>query len=427
MRLKQKPGDFRVREVLEEGYLAPRGSFRVYLVTKRKRTSLDAAAALADLAGVDAADVGIAGLKDRQGVTAQYMSVPGGRPVRLRTPDLSVEPAGFAAERLESRHSAGNAFTLVVRGLPASALAHVRAEIGAVGVHGLPNYFGEQRFGNLRFGQGWIARDLALGYPERALERLLCSSSESDDPRSARFKTALASRWGDWRACREIAGTFGAHHSVFEHLARHPGDFAGAFRYVASRVRLIHLYAWQSHLWNRAVARHVEEVTSARERIAIRSPEGRLVYARGAVAVDPSMGNRFRLPGPGLADVEHPRQKALLAEVLASEGIPPERYRIEGVPGFQIKGEDRALVVHPRDIELSTRAAGRSSPGRANAILSFTLPRGAYALLVVHRVLAGLSRGRPERQGGPGARRPPPGARRPRPGPPRPPGRKGNG
>jgi len=380
VKLKQKPADFVVREIVREEYFRPRGRYRVYRVTKRKRTSLEAAGLLARMAGVDAAAIGMAGLKDRQGLTTQFMSVPGGKPVRLRTHELSIEPVGFAQEVLESRHSPGNHFEIIVRALPTAARARVEAGFGSVCEHGLANYFGEQRFGNLRSGQGWIARDLALGHHERALRSLLCSISERDDPKTRKFKSALAARWGDWRACREIAGVFGSHHSVFEHLGRHPADFPGAFRHVASRLRLIHLYAWQSHLWNRAVARYVEEITPPSERIVLPSPEGRLFFARGPMGIDPTMQGTFRLPGSGLSDVAHPRQRQLLAAALASEGIRPEGFRIEGVPGFQLKGEDRPLVLRP--------AANRIRSSPRGLHLSFDLPRGAYALLVVQRVLA---------------------------------------
>jgi tRNA pseudouridine13 synthase len=380
MKLKQKPADFVVRELVREDYFQPRGRYRVYRVTKQKRTSLEAAGLLARMAGVDAAEIGMAGLKDRQGITTQFMSVPGGKLVRLRTPQLSIEPVGHAEEVLESRHSLGNHFEVNVRALPSAVRARVESTVEAVRENGLPNYFGEQRFGNLRSGQGWIARDLALGNHERALKNLLCSASERDDPKNRKFKGALAARWGDWRACREIAGVFGAHHSVFEHLGRRSDDFAGAFRHVASRLRLIHLYAWQSHLWNRAVARYVEEITAPPDRITIPSPEGRLYFARGRMRIDPAMNGSFRLPGTQLSDVVHSRQRELLAEALAREGLTPEEFRIEGVPGFQLKGEDRALVLRPSEIKMSATPRGMN--------LSFDLPRGAYALLVVQRVLA---------------------------------------
>ena len=84
MRLKQRTGDFRVRELLDEGYLKERGEFRVYRVTKRKLTTPEAVHILAAEAGVEVGDVEVAGFKDRQAITIQHMSVPRGRAVRLQ-------------------------------------------------------------------------------------------------------------------------------------------------------------------------------------------------------------------------------------------------------------------------------------------------------------------------------------------------------
>ena len=165
-------------------------------------------------------------------------------------------------------------------------------------------------------------------------------------------------------------------------------------------MRLIHLYAWQSHLWNRAVARYVEEVTKPADRIAVPSPEGRLVFSRGDLAADPAMRGSFRLPGPRLADVGHPRQRELLAEVLEREGVRPDDFRIEGVPGFQLKGEDRELVLRPAGLRMSGSPRGIR--------FTFELSRGSYALLVVQRMLADVRRASPEpKHPRPVARRPP--------------------
>ncbi|HVQ23822.1 MAG TPA: tRNA pseudouridine(13) synthase TruD, partial [Planctomycetota bacterium] len=103
MKLKQRVGDFRVRELLRRDYLAPEGEHRVYRVTKRKLDSEEAARALASEAGVEHGEVRIAGLKDRQGLTIQYMSLARGREVHLQTSELRVEPVGFAHTPLESQ------------------------------------------------------------------------------------------------------------------------------------------------------------------------------------------------------------------------------------------------------------------------------------------------------------------------------------
>lgn len=384
MKIKDRAGDFRVQELLGEGYVRARGRYRVYRVTKRKKTSIEAAAALANMLGLPPSEVGIAGLKDRQGVTTQFMSVPKGRVLRWRTPELSIEPEGFADEPLSSAHSIGNGFEIVLRDVSRDEIDRLLPALEAVREHGVPNYFGLQRFGNLRYDQGWIARDLAAGRHEIALKALLCSKSEADNERNRHFKRALRARWGDWRTCRELAGKFGEFHSIFEHLARHPDDFGGAFRYVSSRLRLIHLYAWQSHLWNRAVADYLFEITPRDERLIVDAPEGPLLFARGAMAIDPTMNGMFRLPGPQLEDVSHPRQRELLTTVLHHDGIPPASYRIDGVSGFQLKGEDRALIVRPA--ELRMRPLRRT--GVHDAVeLMFELPRGAYATVVIDRLL----------------------------------------
>ncbi|MBK7874378.1 MAG: tRNA pseudouridine(13) synthase TruD [Planctomycetes bacterium] len=382
MKLKSKPQDFRVQELLAEGYLEKRGRWRVYRVTKKKITSFEAARMLAELARVEPADVGMAGLKDRQGITTQYMSVIGGRPVRWTSSELKIEQVGFASGPMTSGCSEGNAFEVTLRNLTDDLMARVGPALEEVKQHGFVNYFGEQRFGNLRFGQGWIARDLARGDLESALKNLLCGRSAQDDERHKAFKELLAARWGNWRACRDIAGKFGAHHSVFEVLAKDPEDLLGALRRVAARLRLIHLYAWQSHVWNRAVEQYVHSVTPRAERLYVDTIEGRITFARGALNADPAFRNLFRLPGAGLEDVAHARQRELFVEVLREEGLRPDEFRIDGVGGFQLKGEERALVVYPRLLRSFTDAR---DPGRVT--LAFELPRGAYATLLVARLL----------------------------------------
>lgn len=396
MKIKGRPTDFRVQELLAEGVLRESGEHRIYLVTKRKLTSLEAARVLADLVGVGAGEVSMAGLKDRQGVTRQYMSVLGGRSVNLRRPELTIEDAGFAERALTSTDSRGNAFRVVVRDLGDLELERMRRGLAAVRAHGLPNYFAEQRFGNLRHGQGWIARDLMLGREEEALKRLLCRVSQHDDDRARRFKSALFRHWGQWPACREIAGRFGAHHSLFDHLVDTPGDFAGAFRYVAVRTRLIHLYAYQSHVWNRVVTAALERTLPPHRRFTMRGIEGPLVFPKGPFP--PEIGTSVPLAGAGLEGVDGPRLRSLYASVLEEEGLDPRAFRIDGVPGFALKAEERELAVRPRALRVRPADADPERPGRRRAILEFELPRGAYATLVVRRLVGPSPSGGPRRQ-----------------------------
>jgi len=388
MKLKQRIGDFRVRELLVDGYLADRGEYRIYRITKRKMTTPEAVRVLATEAGVDVGDIEVAGLKDRQAITIQHMSVPRGREVRLQEKELKIDTAGFASEPLRSEFSRGNSFELSVRALTKGDIDLLRRNVPIAREQGLVNYFDDQRFGNLTHGQGWIARDLMQGEYEEGLKALLGAFSPHDDGRRRSFKEGLRRSWGDWRACRDVAGRYGQHHSIFEHLAKTENDFAGAFYHVASRLRLIHLYAFQSHLWNRAVVEHVRSLVAVDDRLALPSEEGPLVTYSEAPPPDLVKRRTFRLPGEKLDDVKDPVELDLLEDALAHEKLVPDSFRIEGVSGFQLKGEDRPLLVRPAHLRVRPAEMDTLNRGRSLVRIRFELPRGAYATLVVKRLFA---------------------------------------
>jgi tRNA pseudouridine13 synthase len=386
MRLKSKPGDFKVDELLRDDFLIARGGHRVYRVTKRKVTSLEAARELAGLAGVKVGEVAMAGLKDRQGITRQYMSVPRGKPVHFNQDGLEIEPVGFAENEITSEDSLGNAFRVLVRELGEREVRRIHAALPSVRDQGLPNYFDEQRFGNLRHNQGWIMLDLLRTGPEHALKRLLTAVSDHDDRRTKAFKSAMHRHWGDWRTCRDIAGRFGAHHSLFEHL-RDSDDFSGAFRRVSTRLRLIHLYAWQSHLWNRALATHLDRACAHEERFTLRGREGKLIFPKGVIPMPEAWGGSLPLPGERLDGVELEDQRALFESVLKEYSLSGEKLVTGGVPGFGLKAEPRQVVVVPQELRVRPAEPDPMNRGKQMLKLSFQLPRGAYATLVLRRLM----------------------------------------
>jgi len=149
-RLRTLPEDFQVEEVLGFG---PDGAGEHLLIQIRKRNTNTEwlAKQLARFCQVPPNDVSYAGLKDRNAVTTQWFSVRlAGRP----EPDWS----GWTEEGTEllqvGRHSRklkrgalrGNRFTLRIRELQGEDEA-LEARLRAIASGGVPNYFGEQRFG----------------------------------------------------------------------------------------------------------------------------------------------------------------------------------------------------------------------------------------------------------------------------------------
>ena len=150
-RIRSTPEDFNVTERLSIDFTGD-GEHDWLQVKKTAANTHWVAERLARHAAIPARDVGYAGLKDRHAVTTQWFSV-------RRQSGAGTDWATFAAEGVEiletRRHNRklkrgahkGNAFRIAVRcdePLPREQLAERLQRIEAQGV---PNYFGEQRFG----------------------------------------------------------------------------------------------------------------------------------------------------------------------------------------------------------------------------------------------------------------------------------------
>lgn len=191
-RLRSTPEDFRVEEIL--GYEAEgQGEHALLWVEKREANTDWVARELARFADVPPLGVGYAGLKDRHAVTRQAFTVQlAGKP----DPDWSMFPHAGVKVLAATRHTRklkrgalrGNRFALVLRDV-AGDRSRAEEVLHAIATRGVPNYFGEQRFG--REG-GNVAQARAM-FAGRRVDRdkrsILLSAA-----RSQIFNSVLAAR-----------------------------------------------------------------------------------------------------------------------------------------------------------------------------------------------------------------------------------------
>lgn len=148
-RLRVRPEDFIVEEELPFT-LAGTGEHLWLRIRKRGLNSEQVAVALARAAGLTRRDAGYAGMKDRHAETIQWFSLLlGSRPV----PDWGALPPGIEvleqtrhARKLKTGALSGNHFVLLLRDCQGNAGA-LLSRVDAIRQEGVPNYFGEQRFG----------------------------------------------------------------------------------------------------------------------------------------------------------------------------------------------------------------------------------------------------------------------------------------
>lgn len=176
--------DFVVEEI--PAYLPTgEGEHCMAQVQKRGLTTPQAIRQICETLGLDARAVGYAGMKDKDGVTTQWLSFMGTTPAELLAlthPRLQVLQAAQHKNKLRTGHLRGNHFTVVLRDTAQDALARARAVLEQLQRHGLPNYYGPQRFGrrgdNAQIGLS-ILRGERKRPRDRRMARLLFSAVQS--------------------------------------------------------------------------------------------------------------------------------------------------------------------------------------------------------------------------------------------------------
>jgi tRNA pseudouridine13 synthase len=198
--IRTTPDDFQVDELPA---FEPSGEGEHLLLTVRKRgaNTVHVAKLIAKWAGLPDMAVSYAGMKDRHAVTTQRFSVHLPKrvapdPTQLNSDEVEVLESTWHNRKLQRGALAGNRFRLVLREVQGDAAA-IDARLGQIATRGLPNWFGEQRFG--RDG-GNVPAALAMfqGRRMRPDQRSLLLSAA----RSALFNQVLAARveQGTWDA-----------------------------------------------------------------------------------------------------------------------------------------------------------------------------------------------------------------------------------
>ena len=307
--LRASPADFRVREI-ERFDTRPLDAdpdaypHLVCRVTLRGWDTNDFAQELSNRLGMSRERVDWAGTKDKRAISTQLVSVRG--------PDLDpgdvppvanaeIEPVGRAGRGLRFGDLAGNAFEVAVNeprspenaaaitdelrafggsgtdpeheGGPESETGQGNGDEGYATI-GVPNYFGQQRFGSRRPVTHTVGLAIARGNWEEAVMSYVGNPHEAE-PAATQEARRFVSETRDWTAAiGEFPGGLRYERALCERLAERereregkagtnagtagPEDFRAALDVLPRNLQRLFVNAAQSSLFNRVVTERLE-------------------------------------------------------------------------------------------------------------------------------------------------------------------------
>jgi tRNA pseudouridine13 synthase len=383
-RVKVYPEDFIVDEVpLYEA--CGEGTHTYFQIEKRGIPTPAAVSRIARAMGVRPQEIGLAGLKDAHAISRQYLSLEHADEQKIAAysdPQIRVLWVGRHRNKLKPGHLAANRFTIRLRDVGAAELDRGRAILDTLTARGVPNYFGEQRFGK-RGDTAELGRALLSGNLDEFMHVFLGRPRPDDPP--------------DCRAARDAFEV----DALDRAMKRWPRHYSNERRALAAyrkgrkaskavgaidkRMRRLYVSAFQSAIFNAVLARRIDTIDRLLPGDLAKKTDTGGVFPVDDPATEqprcenweisptgPLPGQRERLASSEAGDIERSALEAL--------GVTAEDFDRAG--SLKVLGTRRPLRWRPEQAEIS---AGLDAHGEYLE-LSFCAPPGCYATVAVEEI-----------------------------------------
>ena len=146
---KQTKDDFIVDEIMDKEFKG-KGNFLILKIKKQSTSTWELLSIVSDVLGIEEHLIGYAGLKDKNATTTQYISIPVNRSKDyklLNSKNIKVIGTFKHDKKLKIGDLIGNRFKITLKDVSSEILPQIYQTLSQIQKHGLPNYFGYQRFG----------------------------------------------------------------------------------------------------------------------------------------------------------------------------------------------------------------------------------------------------------------------------------------
>ncbi len=394
-RIKERIEDFLVEE-LPLYQPSGEGEHIYLLIEKKNLSTMQMIHAVSRHFGVKKEAVGFAGMKDKFAITRQVVSihVPGKTAAdfpMIQNDRIAVLWADQHANKLRLGHLAGNRFSIRIRGVKMTAVLRAREVLRRLEHHGIPNFAGEQRFGNRlnnhRLGRAMILRDW-----QAVLDEML--GPDPDFPHLNTEARAAYAR-GEFTASLDAFPTACRHERIALHALETGGSPEKAVRAVDFGQRKFWFTSLQSWIFNQCLERRIASGDFERfieGDVAMKLDNGALFTVGPDEIADPTLDERLKrfevsptgpLWGSKVMRASEAAGQAELAALRAAEITPESLEEAARQLGHSMTGVRRAYRIPLKFPEIE---GGMDEHGEY-VRCAFELPPGAFATVVMREII----------------------------------------
>jgi tRNA pseudouridine13 synthase len=386
--LKTEPEDFIVKEITGKGVLLEpgrtytaqelnerentEGRFTTFVLEKRNWETIRAVLEIAKRMGKGRKSINYAGMKDKRSVSVQLACIYGVEPANVtavRIREIKINGA-WKSDGIESGSNLGNGFSIKINGVHHTEnIPKVIEELNGV----FPNYFDRQRFGyrlnNFRIGLGILNNNF-----EEAAMTFLTDSKNENDPEAQEARKRLAEEMDFQKAASYFPRHLRYERTMIDYLARYK-NFANAIRNMPRGIAVMFVHSVEDLIFNAALEQRIRQndfdsgIHCKKNFYGFPDTEDTTNDAKDAFPLGVLLG--YETKDEYISDYEK--------EIMEKIGISKDAFRIKGMPELSMKGAYRTLLSPFKDLSYRSEDEG-------TAILSFSIPTGVYATILLNEI-----------------------------------------
>lgn len=399
--IRSRPEDFLVEEV-QDSLNYEGGRYLILEVEKKNWDTHHLIREMSRQLRISQKRFGWAGTKDKRAVTRQRISIMNldeSELKRITLPDLTINVLGRTNRAIGLGDLLGNRFRIIIRELncPEAALrlADITEEIRRQ--NGVPNYFGVQRFGEIRPITHKVGKALVNGSMEEAVFIYLGQPFPGEPDKTKTERMHLWENRDVSYAVKHFPEYLHHELAMLNWLVEHPGDYANSFNVLSVNLSRLFVHAYQSYLFNIILSkrltaglpldRAVDGDVVCFGKNGIPDPDKlQAVTSENLEAVNrlAQRGRSFvTLPLIGFDTVLAEKEQGKIERsVLQEESLSQDGFRVNANPNLGSRGTRRAALC---------RATPQIKVEGNNAELDFFLSKGCYATVILREYMKGMS------------------------------------
>jgi len=320
--------------------------------------------------------VGFAGTKDKRAVTAQYITIFEPNLERLkqfRDKNIFLHSFEWAENKLELGDLEKNYFEIIIRGIDENKnLKEIIKNLEKGLNNGIPNYFGEQRFGSIRNSNHLIGKLFFQGKTKEAVELFLSGTSENENEVTTKARELVKA--GNLKdALRTFPKENKYEKAILNSLIKNPNDYNNAWNCLPKNLGYLFVHAYQSYLFNLYLEKRIKELKNSLE-----EHKGDILDEQEFV-LGPLYGHNTEFATGKIGELEK--------GILNQEQFALQDFKVNNFPMLSVEGARRRIKLDVQEFKVLDILKDEFNEGKQALKISFVLDKGNYATTVTDEII----------------------------------------